>query len=245
MIKALVTEFFNEIEKRELKKNKNAKATFWIQELQEVSYTHKNYIAIKNATRVYEKYVEDKKNVSVKEPDKFLCNVMAAYLNYENYEEYKSEHEVPHNIMKPSRQKITLNFKEKMFLHKISIVSGILLLFSLFFFIYKYNTIDTGKCIVWKANLFLESPCSAKNAINNARYHIDIHNFKKIEVTNETLFFLYGEPILWYGKSEVGEINFFTHRGIHPETLKELKPVTKYIINKYILIDENDKRILN
>jgi hypothetical protein len=148
---------------------------------------------------------------------------MGAYLNYENYEEYKSEHEVPHNIMKPSKQKITLNFKEKMYLHKISIACGILLFFSLLFFIYKYNTIDTGKCIVWKANLFLESPCSAKNAINNARYHIDIHNFKKIEVTNETLFFLYGEPILWYGKSEVGEINFFYTPRYSSRNLKRIK----------------------
>lgn len=33
MIKELVTDFFNEIERRELKKNKNAKATFWVEEL--------------------------------------------------------------------------------------------------------------------------------------------------------------------------------------------------------------------
>ena len=62
MIKELVTDFFKEIEKRERKKNKNAKATFWVEELQKVGYHDKNYIGIKKATRVYEKYVEDKKN---------------------------------------------------------------------------------------------------------------------------------------------------------------------------------------
>ena len=61
MIKELITDFFNEIEKRELKKNKNAKATFWVDELQKVGFNDKNYIGIKKATRLYEKYVEDKK----------------------------------------------------------------------------------------------------------------------------------------------------------------------------------------
>ena len=64
MIKKLITDFFNAIEERELKKNKNAKATFWVEDLQEVGYNDKNYIGVKKATRLYEKYIEEKKNIS-------------------------------------------------------------------------------------------------------------------------------------------------------------------------------------
>lgn len=38
---------------------------------------------------------------------------------------------------------------------------------------------------------------------------------------------------VWYSKNN-GEIEFFTAPGLHPETGKTLKPVTKYIIEKYV-----------
>ena len=245
MIKELITDFFNEIEKRELKKNKNAKATFWVDELQKVGFNDKNYIGIKKATRLYEKYIEDKKNVSVKEPDKFLCDVMAQYLNHENYEQYKSKKEASPIFIKLSNQNKKLNVKEQLSLNKIVIIAGILVIVPILFSVYMNNNSDTNKCIIWNVNFFRETSCTAKNAINNARYNINIDQFKKIEVSHETTFFLYGNPIIWYGKSSMGEINFFTHRGVHPETLKELKPVTKYIIKKYVRKDKNNKTALD
>ena len=63
---------------------------------------------------------------------------------------------------------------------------------------------------------------------------VDIDFFKKIEVNNSSLFFKYGKPIVWYGKSKNGEMEYFNSRGLHPETMNELKPITKYIIRKYI-----------
>lgn len=39
---------------------------------------------------------------------------------------------------------------------------------------------------------------------------------------------------VWYSKKN-GEIEFFTAAGLHPESGKTLKPVTKYIIEKYII----------
>ena len=40
-------------------------------------------------------------------------------------------------------------------------------------------------------------------------------------------------------------MEYFTQRGIHPETLKELDPITEYIINKYVFTEKEDKTILN
>ena len=40
-------------------------------------------------------------------------------------------------------------------------------------------------------------------------------------------------------------MEYFTQRGVHPETLKELRPITKYIINKYIITKKGDEVIVN
>jgi hypothetical protein len=63
---------------------------------------------------------------------------------------------------------------------------------------------------------------------------VDIEIFKKVAVNDSTIFFKYGKPIVWYGKSLNGEMQYFNSRGLHPETMDELKPITKYIISKYI-----------
>ncbi|KMQ70160.1 hypothetical protein SDC9_191759 [bioreactor metagenome] len=39
---------------------------------------------------------------------------------------------------------------------------------------------------------------------------------------------------VWYDKSDK-KVEFFTHYGLSPRTGKTLKPVTKYIIEKYVV----------
>ena len=39
---------------------------------------------------------------------------------------------------------------------------------------------------------------------------------------------------VWYNKSD-GKVEFFTNYGLHPENGKTLKPISKYILNKYAL----------
>ena len=43
-----------------------------------------------------------------------------------------------------------------------------------------------------------------------------------------------GSERLWYGKNKNKELEYFTAFGKHPETGKTLKPITKYMIAKYI-----------
>jgi hypothetical protein len=40
-------------------------------------------------------------------------------------------------------------------------------------------------------------------------------------------------------------MEYFTQREYHPETLKELHPITESIINKYVFTEAGDKTILN
>ena len=58
-------------------------------------------------------------------------------------------------------------------------------------------------------------------------------DLKKIKVCDTTTFFKNGEAIIWYAKTENG-IDFFNTHGRHPENDHALKPVTHYIVNKYV-----------
>ena len=55
----------------------------------------------------------------------------------------------------------------------------------------------------------------------------------KIEVTDTTTFFKNGKPLYWYCKVN-GKPEFFNTHGLHPETKNALKPVSEYIIEKYV-----------
>ena len=248
MIKVLVTDFFNEIEKKELKKNKNAQATFWVEELQDVSSNDKNYISVRKATRLYNKYIEEREQVIVKEPNKYLLDFMSQYLGWSDFEAYQSKKESKKEIIEEKVNFISKVFKKESVLkkHKKKFIgSSILMLFPAFFVLNSYNTNNSETCILWKKTHFEKSDCTLKNTIDNSFYNINIENFKKIEVTKETPFFKNGKPLIWYGKSAKRKMEYFTQRGVHPETLKELDPITKYIIDKYVVCEKNDETIAN
>jgi C1A family cysteine protease len=75
------------------------------------------------------------------------------------------------------------------------------------------------------------------DAIPLNQYALD--NFKKITVSDTATFFKngdYNRPLVWYGKSSnKKEYEYFNQPGLHPETGKTLKPISRYIIKKYIL----------
>ena len=59
--------------------------------------------------------------------------------------------------------------------------------------------------------------------------------FKKINPDCEYSFFNNdGSVRVWYGKNVSKELEFFTDLGLHPETGKTLKPITQYMIDKYV-----------
>ncbi len=63
-----------------------------------------------------------------------------------------------------------------------------------------------------------------------------LENFRKVNPDSITFFFDEDEkPLIWYGYNSEGKLEFFTYRWYHPETKKELKPISTYMINKYIL----------
>jgi hypothetical protein len=62
-----------------------------------------------------------------------------------------------------------------------------------------------------------------------------IDHFKKISVDCSTVFFnSSGAAQIWYGKNTTKTLEFFSAYGLHPETGKTLKPITQYMIDKYV-----------
>ena len=122
---------------------------------------------------------------------------------------------------------------------KISI--GILSLISLSTIGYTAKSIiaPDQQCMQWQKNHYEIVDCQSDNS-KGFMYQSEIVPFDekqsqliKIEVTDTTTFFKNGKPLYWYCKVN-GQPEFFNTHGLHPETNKALRPVSEYIINKYI-----------
>nr|WP_314897359.1 hypothetical protein [uncultured Flavobacterium sp.] len=112
---------------------------------------------------------------------------------------------------------------------------------SLFFMGYTVKNIifPEKDCMKWEGDHYEAVDCkNEKPEIGNITSVIvlneDLLSFKKIEVNTNTVFFKKGKPIVWYGKSFDGNHEYFNQPGLHPETEKTLKPISEYIIKKYI-----------
>jgi hypothetical protein len=101
-----------------------------------------------------------------------------------------------------------------------------------------YFNLSKKECIQWSGNHYEEVSCDLKiqgiGTFNSPEpYDERIINLRRIKVSDTTTFFRNEKAIIWYAK--VGDsIQFFNTHGMHPETGRALKPITSYIINKYV-----------
>ena len=157
----------------------------------------------------YHQKLEEKKdqNISLE-----ILDALAKYLGYENYKKYVNE-----------KKKKSINIRR----YKFIIIA---LLLSLGFFIYDFNR---KKCMIWEQNHYVKIHCEEVNA-----KPIDkrlLINFRKIEGGCETRYFdNAGAPIVWYYKVSDSEIECFNMLAEHPINGKALKPITVYMIQKYL-----------
>lgn len=108
---------------------------------------------------------------------------------------------------------------------------------SVFFNIKNWTTKD---CMVWKGEKYEAIDCNQTiNGFLETTLPKDdklIKEFRKVKVSNKTSFFdAKGNPKVWYVKNPNGTLDFFNQPGLHPETGKTLKPISKYIIQEYVL----------
>jgi hypothetical protein len=90
----------------------------------------------------------------------------------------------------------------------------------------------------WDVDHYVEVSFDAKGVQNGdlKLYKEDrIENFKKINADCNTVFFTENGSIsVWYGKNMNGALEYFTGLGLHPISGKSLKPITEYMIKKYV-----------
>lgn len=259
MIEKLFIDFFKEIELKQFKENKNSKAEYWASELQEVDFNHENYIGKRKAERYYEKYIEGRKNVSVKIPNEYQRNFMSNYLGYEDYEDFIIKNEgttkppvtdeayiekLENNLESQKKEindphddkpiTITTNNWKKTFTVSISLFITLCTAIA----IIENHFFNSDDCIIWKIDHYEKSSYFITGAIDNTKHKININLFKKVAVDTNTVFFTDGKPNYWYGKNHKGKREFFTHRGIHPQTKRELNPITRKILDSENLLNE-------
>ena len=96
-------------------------------------------------------------------------------------------------------------------------------------------------CMIWVKNHYQAVEYDkVKDSAEVSPLNQDVvDNFKKIAVGDTTTFFKNGnvdDPLVWYGKTpDKKEYEYFNRPGLHPGTGKTLKPISRYIIKKYIL----------
>jgi hypothetical protein len=91
-----------------------------------------------------------------------------------------------------------------------------------------------GGCMYWSDDHYQQIPCSRKmaNTLVVALDTVRLKNFKKI--TRPDTITHRSKGCVWYSKIDT-KLEFFTADGEHPVVIgRRLKPISDYIINKYI-----------
>jgi len=147
-------------------------------------------------------------------------------------------------ISKPDENNHQLMIKppmSKKVMLTLSLLGGIL------FSAFVLKDVFDDKCMIWKGDHYEKFDCDENRAFGEMSYdnvvalNKDVlENFRKIEISDTTTFFINDRPMVWYIKQD-GKCEFFSCSGIHPITRKQLRPITKHMVEKHILKVHNKK----
>ena len=153
---------------------------------------------------------------------------LCKYAGFENYSEFKNQG--LENPKEKRTRKVPPVFKK----YKIALGVALVLLIAFI----SYTSVNKQKWMVWETDQYVEAPFDAMT-LNHGElklYNVErINQFRKIYPDCNTDFFKDdGTENLWYGKNKEGTLEYFTSLGLHPETGKTLKKITKHMIRNHI-----------
>lgn len=96
------------------------------------------------------------------------------------------------------------------------------------------------ECMQWQGDHYEIVDCKDNKTMGfaavNAKVTLNKNmlNFKKIQVSDSTTFFKDHKAVVWYCKNG-DQLEFYNSPGFKPENDKPLKPITSYMIKKYIV----------
>ena len=202
--------------------------------------THLSDYICENSGDVYgERRLRDYYNQISREPEKsidlkgYVAEALSHYLGYDCYSTYlkKNCHEAS-----PGKN-LYVSTRRLMAKHRITLVTGLLIATTYFGFT-RHNR---QRWMAWHNDHYIEVRFDPElyNLEKLKVFNADqIERFRKVQVDCQTIFFsASGSVSLWYGKNGQGQLEWFTDMGYHPETGKPLKPITTYMIRKYICPD--------
>lgn len=99
------------------------------------------------------------------------------------------------------------------------------------------NVLPNKECMQWNNTQYEIVDCSGQS-----QGYLDTRipaskeklTLRKLQATETRKYFENGATIVWYSKNE-GKIELYNQRGLHPAIGKILKPITRYIIKKYLI----------
>lgn len=137
-------------------------------------------------------------------------------------------------IVNEKTHKLNSNLKKKITIGLLSFIG----LGSIGFTV-KNTLFKNKECMQWQKNHYEVVDCQSDNQ-KGFMMQFEIIPFDenqskliKIEVSDTTTFFKNEKSLYWYCKVN-GKPEFFNTHGIHPESGKALRPVTQYIVDKYV-----------
>ena len=151
--------------------------------------------------------------------------------------EKKNEHEETPPISLLGGLKVNTEDKSPIKLNwKHAIIVASIFLFIAFVVI--FFAFPNKDCMQWSGDHYELVDCDLKiqgfgTVANIEIFDPTLINLKKIKVCDTTTCFdKNGTAIIWYAKTANG-VDFFDAHGRHPENNSPLRPVTRYILNKY------------
>jgi len=170
---------------------------------------------------------DDNNDINIKQLK--VINGLCKYLDYDNYQEFLIS--LDHHKDKSKFDTVIILIKKNKILLSILSIAIIALII--------YKSITKQRWMIWQEDHYVEVKFDAeKYDLNQLKLYKEerINSFKKVSaICNKTKFFNDdGSVNLWYGKNKNKKLEYFTTLGLHPETGKTLKPITQYMIDKYI-----------
>lgn len=184
----------------------------------------------KSFRKLYKKAIKNPEaDIQIPRPE--VLKALAQYLGYEHYNEF---------IIRNSIDEVNTIQKERKLPKRSNRFPFIVTVFFLVaitgFFGYHY--FNKQRWMEWQGTHYVETTFDAeklKTGILKAYKEERIESFEQLSPTCETSFFNEdGSAKVWYVKNKEGTLDCFSSYGLHPKTGKALKPITQYMIGKYI-----------
>lgn len=186
----------------------------------------------KSLRNLYSNALDPEKTVEILQSK--VVDTLCKYIGYDNYRTYVDASKDPEITVDLSIKKEKPRLSPKAYLWFSLVILGVIIALSVYFFS------NRQRWMQWEETHYVEIAFDAQKLQDGSLkiYKQErIDHFKKVRLRCDSVFF-YGDgrPRFWYGKNQDRALEFFTDSGRHPETGKILKPLSKYMIDKYVCV---------